>query len=122
MKTTFVSSGRLVVPKEIRHIAGLKSDIPLEIQWREGVVKIDEGVAVVAATTWQARNAALMMKVEEEPCESGYLDAIPSLKEAMAGEPSKVWEDEGDIDNVLSQSEKITYFPAIITFRVSQKF
>ena len=72
----------------------------------EGIARIDEGVAVVAATTWHARNAAQALQVEEEPCETGYDDAIPSLRNAMTGDPSKVWEDEGKIDEVLANAEK----------------
>ena len=41
MKTTIDLSGRLVIPKEIRTIAGLEPGIPLEVRWREGVVEIE---------------------------------------------------------------------------------
>lgn len=41
MKTTIDLSGRLVIPKEIRTLAGLEPGIPLEVRWREGVVEIE---------------------------------------------------------------------------------
>lgn len=34
-------SGRMVIPKEIRHEAGLKPGVPLEIRWREGRIEIE---------------------------------------------------------------------------------
>lgn len=73
----------------------------------ESVVTIEEGIAVVASSTWHARNAAMALKVEEKPCETGYIDAISSLKEAMQGNPSKVWEDEGEIDKVIAGASKV---------------
>ena len=73
----------------------------------EGIVTIDEGVAVVASTTWHANNAAMKLDLEETASELGYGEAITSLKEAMNGEPSKVWEDEGEIDDVLQSAGKV---------------
>ena len=63
MKTTFVSSGRLVIPKEIRHIAGLEPGIPLEIQWQEGVVKIEPTTLSVTLT----KRGRLLVAVPEKP-------------------------------------------------------
>lgn len=37
----------------------------------------------------------------------GYSDAIPALREALKGEPSKIWENEGGIDEVMGKSSKI---------------
>jgi isoquinoline 1-oxidoreductase beta subunit len=82
-----------------------------QVQAMAGVVKvvtIDEGVAVVADDTWHAKNAANALELEEEKNkELGHLDAIPTLREAMNGEPGKVWEDDGNIEEVLSKAPKV---------------
>lgn len=80
-----------------------------KIQSMPGVVKvvtIDEGVAVVANDTWHAKNAANALELQEEQSKTGHIDAIPTLKDAMNGEPGKVWEDVGSIDEVLSKASK----------------
>jgi AbrB family looped-hinge helix DNA binding protein len=41
MITTIDSAGRLVVPKEIRQLAGLKPGIPLEVSWKDGCIEIE---------------------------------------------------------------------------------
>ncbi|MDA0195968.1 MAG: molybdopterin-dependent oxidoreductase [Bacteroidetes bacterium] len=72
------------------------------------VVIIDEGVAVVAKTTWHAKNAIAALDLEEkEHPELTRKDAISSLKKVLEGEPAKVWEDEGDIETVLENAEKV---------------
>lgn len=87
-----------------------------KVQAMPGVVKvvtIDEGVAVVANDTWHAKNAANALELQEEQSKTGHIDAIPTLKEAMNGEPGKVWEDVGGIDEVLSKAPKkleVEYF------------
>ncbi len=73
-----------------------------------GLVKVNDAVAVVAETTWHARNAALALDVEEqENLEHGHKDALKDLKSAMAGEPTKVWEDEGDIEQTLAGAPNV---------------
>ena len=72
------------------------------------VVQIEEGVAVVADDTWHAKNAALALELQEEQNkELGHLDAIPTLQGALKGEPGKVWEDVGKIDEVLGKASKV---------------
>ncbi len=72
------------------------------------VVEIDEGVAVVAESTWHAKNAAAQLDTEEvENQELGHIDAISGLREAMKGKPAKVWEQEGDIEKVLNEATKV---------------
>jgi AbrB family looped-hinge helix DNA binding protein len=41
MKITMDASGRMVIPKEIRHEAGLKPGALLEIRCREGCIEIE---------------------------------------------------------------------------------
>lgn len=70
-----------------------------------GVLQIEEGVAVVASSTWHASKAADALKVKEEA--PPHVEALSMLKAALKGEPSKIWEDEGDIDQVLSASNQV---------------
>lgn len=81
-----------------------------QIQSMPGVVKvvtIEEGIAVVADDTWHAKKAADALELQEDKNkELGHLDAIPVLRDAMNGEPGKVWEDEGNIEEVLSKALK----------------
>jgi len=81
------------------------------VQSMPGVVKvvtIDEGVVVVANDTWHAKNAANKLELDEEKNVAlGHLDAIPTLRAAMKGEPGKVWEDVGKVDDVLSSAAKV---------------
>ena len=72
------------------------------------VVQIDEGVAVVADDTWHAKMATNALELQEESNkELGHLDAIPTLKDALKGEPGKVWENEGDIESTLKNAGKV---------------
>jgi isoquinoline 1-oxidoreductase beta subunit len=97
----------------IRHPSQVKGKI-LEIENKSQiakmpgviwVVQIEEGVAVVAKTTWHARNAADALKLREESPEPQ--DAIAILKATLEQDPSKVWEDEGDINAILDASETV---------------
>lgn len=40
MKTTIDHAGRLVIPKNIRHEAGLKPGMPLDVRWEDGKIAI----------------------------------------------------------------------------------
>ena len=44
MKTTIDSAGRLIIPKEIRNVAGLKPGMPLEVTLHEGHIEIAPAV------------------------------------------------------------------------------
>ena len=70
-----------------------------------GVVQIEEGVAVVAKTTWHARNGADALKLEEEAPEP--VDAIRILKASLDQKPAKIWENEGDIESNLAESDTL---------------
>ena len=48
MITTIDGSGRLVIPKEIRREADLEAGMPVEIRWRDGVIKGDRAAAACA--------------------------------------------------------------------------
>lgn len=41
MTVTMDSSGRLVIPREVRRQAGLEPGVPLHIRWRDGVIEIE---------------------------------------------------------------------------------
>ncbi len=81
-----------------------------KVQSMTGVVKvvtIDEGVAVIANDTWHAKIAAAALELDEAPNPLGNIDAIPTLKKAMNSEPGKVWEEVGNIDEVLKKAPKV---------------
>jgi len=40
MKTSIDSTGRLVIPKQIRREAGLKPGLPLDVRWENGKIAI----------------------------------------------------------------------------------
>jgi AbrB family looped-hinge helix DNA binding protein len=35
------AAGRLVIPREVRRVAGLKPGVPLEVRWRDGRIEIE---------------------------------------------------------------------------------
>lgn len=41
MQTTIDASGRLLIPEELQHQAGLKPGMPLDVIWREGHIEIE---------------------------------------------------------------------------------
>jgi AbrB family looped-hinge helix DNA binding protein len=41
MKTTIDAAGRLVIPKEVRRQAGLRSGMELEVRWHDGRIEIE---------------------------------------------------------------------------------
>jgi AbrB family looped-hinge helix DNA binding protein len=41
MKTTIDRAGRVVIPKPIREVAGLRAGSPLEIEYRDGRIEIE---------------------------------------------------------------------------------
>ncbi|MDP4680577.1 MAG: molybdopterin-dependent oxidoreductase [Cyclobacteriaceae bacterium] len=89
-------------------VTGIKNEAEVKaMPGVEAVVMIDEGIAVLAKSTWHANNAAKSLDLVEELPSLGKIDAISSIKEAMKGEANKVWEDEGKIDEVLAGSEKV---------------
>ena len=69
------------------------------------VVQIEEGVAVIADNTWHARTAADALELEEDS--PVHQEAIPLLKASLEKEPSKIWENDGDIEEVLNNSDQL---------------
>jgi AbrB family looped-hinge helix DNA binding protein len=47
MKTTIDAAGRLVIPKELRRLAGLRAGTVLEIRWQDGRIEIEPAAAPV---------------------------------------------------------------------------
>ena len=61
MKATIDAAGRLVIPKEIRRLAGLEAGAELEIRFRDGVVEIEP----VAAPVNLVRDGHLLVAAHE---------------------------------------------------------
>jgi AbrB family looped-hinge helix DNA binding protein len=47
MKSTIDAAGRVVIPKPIREVAGLKPGSPLEIVYRDGKIEIEPKTAKI---------------------------------------------------------------------------
>jgi len=92
-------------------ISGISNQSKIEaMPGVEGVVLIEEGAVVVARTTWHAKNAAAAFELKEEDRQSmGETEVTKELWKALKGKSSKVWEDKGNINQILaSADERIT--------------
>ncbi|GJL50507.1 MAG: hypothetical protein NPIRA01_17340 [Nitrospirales bacterium] len=79
MKTTIDLSGRLVIPKEIRRVAGLEPGIPLEVRWREGVVEIEPSPIPVKLT----KRGRLLVAVPEKPITSLTNETVKQTRQQV---------------------------------------
>ncbi|WP_454062701.1 AbrB/MazE/SpoVT family DNA-binding domain-containing protein [Candidatus Nitrospira salsa] len=79
MKTTIDLSGRLVIPKEIRRVAGLEPGIPLEVRWREGVVEIEPSPIPVKLT----KRGRLLVAVPEKPITSLTHETVKQTRQQV---------------------------------------
>ena len=73
MKTTIDPSGRLVIPKEIRHEAGLKPGMPLDVRWHDGRIEI-EPVPLPVTLTKKGRLLVAVAKKEIPPLRTDLVE------------------------------------------------
>ncbi len=66
MKTTMDMAGRLVIPKDIRHQAGLRPGTPLDVRWRDGRIEI-EPAPVPVTLVRKGRFVVAVPQVEGPP-------------------------------------------------------
>ncbi|MEO1260041.1 MAG: molybdopterin cofactor-binding domain-containing protein [Bacteroidota bacterium] len=84
-----------------------------EVEQLKGVKKVvltDFGAAVIADNTWRARNASLMLDVEEDDAGNGNInsEAIQASLEKILDEPPLATpEAEGDVEAALSGTDKV---------------
>jgi len=83
MKTTLDSSGRLVIPKNVRRAAGLKPGAPLEIQCRDGRIEI-EPVPMEVRFVGHGRFVVALAK--RRPSEPFTAEAVETTLEALREE------------------------------------
>ncbi|GJL53996.1 MAG: antitoxin VapB40 [Nitrospirales bacterium] len=84
MKTTIDLSGRLVIPKEIRKVAGLEPGIPLEVRWREGVVEIEPAPLPVKLI----KRGRLLVAVPEKTIDSLSNETVKRARQQVRRGPS----------------------------------
>jgi len=63
MKTTIDRAGRLVIQKEIRHEAGLKPGVLLDVQWENGKIAVTPAPLPVKLI----RRGRLLIAVADKP-------------------------------------------------------
>jgi AbrB family looped-hinge helix DNA binding protein len=79
MKSTIDLSGRLVIPKAIRKVAGLEPGVPLEVRWREGVVEIEPAPLPVKLT----KRGRFLVAVPEKPTTSLTNETVKQTRQQV---------------------------------------
>ena len=72
----------------------------------KGIVRTDDGVAVVADNTWRAKNAVLSLQLEEDDAGNSTLSSeqVTASLNMLASQPdSTAVEEEGDVDAVFQE-------------------
>jgi AbrB family looped-hinge helix DNA binding protein len=67
-------AGRLVIPKAIRHQAGLRPGTPLEVRWQDGRIEI-EPAPVPVSLVRRGRLLVAVPAVEVEPLTAETIEA-----------------------------------------------
>jgi AbrB family looped-hinge helix DNA binding protein len=79
MKTTIDNAGRLVIPKEIRQLANLTPDVPLDIRWRDGHIEIEPAATPVHLR----RRGKLLVAVPHEKIAALTPETVEQTRAAM---------------------------------------
>ena len=79
MKTTIDAEGRLVIPEEIRRLAGLLPGTPVEVRWRDGLIEIEPDVLPVRLE----RRGRLLVAVPEVPVEPLTDEVVEATRQAL---------------------------------------
>jgi AbrB family looped-hinge helix DNA binding protein len=82
MKTTIDPEGRLVIPEEIRRLAGLRPGTEVEVRWRDGLVEIEPDVLPVRLE----RRGRLLVAVPELPVEPLTDEVVEATRQALLDE------------------------------------
>ncbi len=80
MKSTIDLSGRLVIPKAIRKVAGLEPGVPLEVRWREGVIEIESAPLQVKLT----KQGRFLVAVPEKPTTSLTNETVKHTRQQVS--------------------------------------
>ncbi|MBI3980081.1 MAG: AbrB/MazE/SpoVT family DNA-binding domain-containing protein [Chloroflexi bacterium] len=82
MKTTIDAAGRLVIPKAIRHQAGLRPGVPLEVCWREGRIEIEPAALPIRLV----RKGRLLVAVPKRDVEQLTAEAVAETRQTLMDE------------------------------------
>lgn len=82
MKTTIDAAGRVVIPKAIRDLAGLRPGMPLEVRWQDGAVAIEPATL----PTELVQRGRLLVAVPEDTRELLTAEAVDATRRALAQE------------------------------------
>jgi len=85
MRTTIDAAGRLVIPRDIRHTAGLRPGLPLEVSWRDGHIEIEPAPVAVDLV----RKGRLLVAVPREPVEPLTGEVVRQARETALRERSE---------------------------------
>jgi AbrB family looped-hinge helix DNA binding protein len=85
MRTTIDAAGRLVIPRDIRHAAGLRPGLPLEVSWRDGRIEIEPAPVAVDLV----RKGRLLVAVPREPVEPLIDEVVQQTRETVLRERSE---------------------------------
>ena len=82
MRTTIDSAGRLVIPKPVRHEAGLKPGMAVEVEWRDGHIEIEPALPRVEFV----EEGHLLVAVFPDATEQLPEDIVDRVREAIEAE------------------------------------
>ncbi len=74
MKTTIDVAGRLVIPKEIRRLAGIEPGMPLKISWQDGRIEIEPAAMPIRLVS-KGRLLVAVPETEVEPLTAATVEA-----------------------------------------------
>jgi AbrB family looped-hinge helix DNA binding protein len=86
MKTTIDSSGRLVIPKEIRRQAGLEPGMSLDVRYCNGRIEI-EPESTPVRLEWEGR---FLVIVPEGPVEVLTSEMVEATRQAILDERGEI--------------------------------
>lgn len=82
MKTTIDRAGRLVIPKEVRHEAGLRPGMLLDVRWRAGRIEIEPAPLPVKLV----RKGRLLVAVPAKGVKALTADTVERTRERLRKE------------------------------------
>lgn len=83
MKTTIDAAGRLVIPKEIRRLAGLQAGMPVEVRFHDGRIEIEPAALPVRLV----RKGRLVVALPEAEVEKLTAETVEETRRALEREP-----------------------------------
>jgi AbrB family looped-hinge helix DNA binding protein len=82
MRTTIDHAGRLVIPRAIRHQAGIQPGTVLDVRWNDGRIEIEPAPLRVKLV----REGRLLVAVPEETVEELPAQTVEATRQALSQE------------------------------------